>query len=194
MSGTRAYHGSTRPRRIWDYASLGNGNDQHGAGWYFTSCRNTAIGYAANDSADPDPEWDGYLHDCRLLVDDEVWANIVPNQEDEWEFTYGDRFREIIRRAPRFEDNMSDWAESIGEALDMAHDAILNCSGPFDAIQQVWHDHYRGDEQAWAEAVVELFGWDCGIPPAFESGEQHYVVWNPDCIVVDEMHKYDDVK
>lgn len=187
------FHGAVRPRRVWDYATLGKGNDQHGPGWYFTSDKGDAYKYAAPDKQNPDPEYPngGYIHKCRLIIDDEVYGNIVPNEEDGWEERYGDRILKMIQQAPNYEDNMTDWDEDLACATHAAFDAIIDgCSGPFDCLQQLWRDHYFGEEEAWAQKIIELFDWDCGMPPAFANGVQHVVVWNPQVIVMEEMIPY----
>lgn len=189
------FHGSTRPRHIWDYATIGHGNDQHGPGWYFTSDFSDALKYAQADRENPDPEYPngGYVHTCRLLIDSEdCYCNIVPNEEDDWQDRYGERFRQMIDEAPNADSNLSDWAEERDEALNDAFDALMTCNGPFDAVQQIWYDHYRGEEQAWAEQLSKLFDWDAGMPPAFDNGVQHVVVWNPQVIIIDKKTKFED--
>lgn len=193
------YHGATRPRLIWSLDHIGFGNDQHGPGFYFTDDQATALKYAAPNKEKPDPDYPdgGYLHTCKLLLDDEVYGNIAPLVEDEWERKYAHLIRKMIKQSPNYSANMCDWGEVPHKALELAVNAALkNADGPFESILNVWGDHYMrsGHSKQWAENVAEFFGWDgVLLDPAEKDGQQHVVVWNPGSIVCESKTLYTDL-
>ena len=175
---TTYYHGSTRRRESWDYASLGHGLDQHGPGWYFTDEISDANRYAQGET--------GAVHHCKLGTS--IGAkNAIPSEVSEnWADGLRDKIEEAVRSAPEFEDNMTNWAEDPESAVFLATDSLIEYTeGPADFAQTLWNDHYRGDEEAWAKCLIRLFGWDAYFPPA--GPFQHVVVWNPEIITIDSV-------
>lgn len=165
------YHGSIRPRRTWDLATLGQGNDQYGPGWYFTDNEKTARHYADGP--------DGTIHRCDLNV-----ANLCPNVGDVERMR--SRLTRLIRAAPQARMHLEDWGENPKTALQFVLDTYMNSvSGPHDAIQQVWIDFYRRHEDEWAKNVTRLFKWSLALPDSSDTGgDQFAVVWDPSIITI----------
>lgn len=165
------YHGSTRPRKVWDLSTLGQGNDQYGPGFYFTDNEVTARKYADGP--------DGTLHRCDVNV-----SNLCPNAGSPTRLR--SQLAKLIKAAPNAKMHLENWGENPKDAFYEALEMITSStSDPHDAIQQVWIDFYRHHEDVWAKQVKRIFKWSLALPDSSDTGgDQFAVVWDPSVITI----------
>jgi len=165
----QSWHGSLRPRRYWNLAHIGRGNDQYGPGWYFTSNEETAKVYGR------------YVHSCTIDLSEANAADQIGEAIE-----YEDQIEKLIAESPGFQTNYYDWDDNPGRALRQA--TLGYCSSAenvYEALLMIHGDLYPESADLWSQKVSQIFGWDGAIIPV--NNETFLVVWNPAVIHVDEM-------
>jgi len=165
------FHGAVLPRKTWDPATLGKGNDQFGPGWYFTDNEKVARGYADGPN--------GVVHRCDINV-----SKLCPNSGSPSRLKLP--LGKLIKTAPNIRMHLENWGEDPKSAFYEALESVISyASGPHDVIQQVWIDFYRGREDIWARNVIKFFKWSLALPDSSETGgDQFAVVWDPSVITI----------
>lgn len=155
------YHGAPCPIETFDYAFTGQGTDQHGSGFYFTSDKTEASGYceanavAKNAGVISVPT----LHKVRLKIENPLDANFIGG------LTFG-QAREIIARAPDIETTMWDWYDLSTMSLDTAIDkAARICAAHDDGplikrLNAVTGDFYGEHIGELNKVLKDVLGYD----------------------------------
>lgn len=163
------YHGSSKPISKFTDEFVGRGNDQYGAGIYFTDNIETAKGYGDN------------LYKCRLDIDNPLTSK-TPIDEDI-----------IMTLIEESEDEIAwtNWSDNHYEAVQMGFDSVINSSdNMYEAILSVWADWYMNDPVVFVRKLVH-YGYDAAIIPV-RNGETFVVVYDPRCIVHSVLVDEDD--
>lgn len=174
------YHGSKQKisKFTLDKLGTGSGHDQEGPGLYFTSDPKDAAAYANPN---------GFIY--------EVWITprkIVPQTGK----VNRKMIERLIRQSPDLDDRLTDWDEDPLRAFRSAVDAVVQrASSPFDALQQVWIDFYKGKERQFLKNVVELTGYDVAVPATAVGrvlATAHVIVFDPDIVKIVSETPYAD--
>lgn len=159
------YHGRTTQSTAFDLERTGQGNDQEGPGFYFTSDLADARGYAWPDgiviTAELTP---------RRLVSTASRAHIT----------------DLIKAAPELEMKLADWDENPDAAMRAA---VASCVEDEYPYQQVWVSFYRYNPAEYLREMVKL-GFDGHEATWLTSGVRHMIVYNPACIKVLSMERH----
>ncbi len=159
------YHGRTVQSTEFDFKYTGIGNDQDGAGFYFSDNAKTAQGYAGNT---------GVLISAYLN-----YKKLVPltgriNQK-EIEF--------MIKNAPNYLDTLQNWGENPNQAMREAVSGFMNNDSPEDAFQYVEADFYRGYSSVYLSNMIKL-KYDGHFSRSVQGDYNHFIVFNPAIIEI----------
>lgn len=177
------YHGTGADIPAFDLKFVGDGNDQHGSGFYFTSDASEASGYASTfRSTDNGNILPVYLKIKNpIIVKDtgiggtKTKQKITPSQ-----------IEKIIKNSPDFEDNLwnfGDWEyegknKVVREAMMAYSDRT---SSALDVMNMLNNDWYRGKEGEFLQQFKKATGYD-GVSIDFENGNRHIVSFDPNNI------------
>lgn len=167
LSHVTFYHGSRKKFSKFDMRTAEEGHAEAGAGIYFTTSKDEAIGYAEG----------GYLYTVsihfRKMVNTK--ANSKPKRKE---------IEKLLGWADDLEDTLANWG-----SLDNAVDSMVQYSkSEQDAFDQVWYDFYRGNVDKYLEGMVKL-GYDGFYVDKNYKGIYHAVVFNPKSIQDIEVSK-----
>lgn len=160
-----AFHGSTQNFDTFDLNRVGNGHDQNGPGFYFTTSESEAEAYGE------------YVHQYELKLRKLLPTRGKINQMN---------IINLIKSAPNYKETLQNWGENINIALRDAVATFMDQESPFHAFTSVWYDFYLKNSKEYLENVVKL-GYDAVIVSG-ESGygniqsREHIVVFNPNAI------------
>lgn len=115
----------------------GNGTERYGPGIYFFDREDFAKGY-------------GTVHTYRI------------NDKDNWFVTPRSRVASYynsavkwIKRAPNYEDTLTDWGETPEKAMRSAVESILDAmTDPVDFYLSLWYEFYRDTPKEFMESAV----------------------------------------
>lgn len=177
------YHGSGTSIEQFRYEFTGQGNDQLGSGFYFTSDASEANNYTTrrrnNDEPKPGGEDTPTVHEVYLALTKPLDADkigaVTPKQA-----------REIIEMAPNLEDGLSNWGDptdpgTMAEAARAYAGTRVNILGQ---LHKLANDFFGSDTKAFNTAVRYVLGYD-GVVSKQTSGDGtrvHYVAWFPEQI------------
>lgn len=176
------YHGSGTEINEFSHEFTGQGNDQLGSGFYFTTEESEAIGYQkatgghANKLGGTDKPT---VHVVYLSIQKPLTEK-TPNKATRLQI------QKFLTSAPEFEDhlwNYGDWqSEGKAKVTKEAVDAFVNSGydNLIELINVVGNDFYRGKEKELLENAHKIFGYD-GVETSFE-GKKHFVAWFPNQI------------
>jgi hypothetical protein len=153
------YHGTTKQFDVFDPNRAADGFTKEGCGFYFTTDRQDARGYAF-------PK--GRLLTCELQINRLVpLKGRIKQQEVET----------IIKAAPDLDDTLTNWDENPRIAFRNAVRSMIECSdSPKEVFEQIWYDFYRKNPADFLTQMVRL-GYDgCVIPRV--DGVSHVVMYN----------------
>ena len=160
------YHGSPKKFSKFEMSTAEKGHAEAGAGIYFTTNRDEAIGYAQN----------GYLYTVSIQFRKMVntRSNSKPKRK---------QIETLVKDAPD-KDDILNWG-----SLDNAVDSMIQYSkSEQDAFDQVWYDFYRGNVSKYLEGMVKL-GYDGFYVDKKFKGHFHAVVFNQKSIQDMEVEK-----
>jgi len=170
------FHGRNNPSTDFSYDYVGKGNDQEGAGFYFTDSYETAWGYT-----------DGHGIVIRAYLN---YRKLVPTtgkiKPKDIEF--------LIRNAPEYLETLQNWDENPNRAMMQAIKGYLEYrNNPSDAFQTVEADFYRGHPDLYLKSLVKL-GYDGHMAEysseaIFYTNQQHMIVYNPAIIQIIDVEE-----
>lgn len=184
------YHGSPAEFEIFDPEKTGDGHDQEGAGFYFTSNKDEASGYMDGRKRLTSKEKKlGGIYEVYLKIENPVplEGNVDPDEVDAMiaKANGADTKEAVMELFEKDEDlywesPLSDWAESPWEAWEAQKQAILEYTkDPHDTFQQIWYDVFGADNAKYMKAMVEL-GYDGVIlkNEGKHGGYDHYIIFD----------------
>lgn len=189
------YHGTPEIFDAFDPKKAG-GHDVEGAGFYFTSDKTEASGYA-NGASRINKESDntGPVHEVYLKIENPIPLEGDPEdyrQEVETLIAKANGAETIDDMIERFEQDedlwwespLRNWDEDPYSAFEMQMEALISgTEGPHDLFQQVWYDVFGANNAAYMKAMLEV-GYD-GVILRKESkhqGNDHFIVFDPAAI------------
>lgn len=169
------FHGRAARSTRFDLERVGDryATNQEGPGFYFTTDRTEALGYAHPS---------GVVLQAKLRVPRWVSTTAKPDRAE---------VERLMRASPVYEDALTDWDESPARAHQKALRGILTAENQHAAFLNVWGEFYRrADENpAYLRALVKLGYGGVYIPNPH--GAPHAVVFSPDFLegvtVVDDL-------
>ena len=183
----KAYHGTPNAEfTVFDEDRVGKGNDQYGAGFYFTTNRGGARRYggrvvdACLDIKNP----------IKMTVDEDVnnliQADVTLTSEQAYE---------IVKRLPGIYDSeespLGDYYDAYWE--DGAQDwMIMDLAEQYRDVGYLDSDLFRYYPNELHEALRDVVGYD-GVEVTFENtGDKFYVAWFPEQIKSADPVTYDN--
>jgi hypothetical protein len=164
----------TKPR--FDLNKLGQNEaiDQEGPGFYFTTNKDEAKGYAFPNGIIVTAEYD---KNNLLSVDSK------PNKN---------HINKMIQMAPDLDDTLANWGYDPGytsklTALNDLKDAIYSDDNAKDIFLTIWYELYRYNPKQYIENSIKL-GYD-GLLIKKDYG-QHVVLYNVNSINITDVEKY----
>ena len=167
---TTWYHGSNSKFENFDlsYVSREGATDQEGPGFYLTSSIEDAKHYGP------------HIHVVKAKI---AKSRLMPEKR-----VINPQFiRGLITKAPNADDNLTNYAERREVAIQTAVRQIMDAFGPKDyreALEQVWADHYRGQEREWLSRMRSV-GWD-GFIVDRVGGVKHFICFNPAILTIEQ--------
>jgi len=152
------YHGSPKEFDAFSLDFVGDGLDQHGPGFYFTSSYDNAFMY-------------GNVKKYIVTIDKEPKLKGGINREE---------IKKLMKWAPDLEDSLTNWAENPKIAFDKAFNAMINTDSQYNAFLNVWYDFYRNNTKQYLINISKL-GYD-GIILNQNQGIKYYIMFNPNKI------------
>ena len=157
------YHGSKSVINEFDFKYTGQGNDQIGSGFYFTTDRDEARAYGGN------------IHECYLAITKPLDADKVGSVSK-------DAIRRIIMKAPNLEDGLSNWGDVSYEGREsVIRRAIENYEIRGENIVKglfnLANDFYDGEVKAFNSRIHLTLGYDGVVK--HHQGKTHYVAFFP---------------
>ena len=163
------YHGSKSDISSVDTLKYGVGKDEYGSGFYTTTEKHTASGYAEGDG-------DGgnviplYV---RILKPVNVNKALTRLQ-----------IHKLIISSPDFNESIQNFGdvsfEGYVKVLDSAIDQYVDMEGLY-CLNMIATDFWKGNEGKFLEAANKITKYD-GVINKFENGETFYVSWLPNQI------------
>jgi len=153
------FHGSTVDFDTFTYDFVGKGNDQEGAGFYFTTSYEDALTYG--DFVKKYLITLGKTTNTSGGVNDRGFPKLIET---------------LMRKAPNYKDVLTNFGEYPVVAHKMALEGMLNANTQHEAFQNVWYDFYRNDAGVFLFNLSKA-GFDGVIIPR-ENGVTHFIVYN----------------
>jgi hypothetical protein len=187
------YHGTGNLENLdrFDPNFAGQGTDQIGSGFYFTTDANDASGYAATskNSRDGNQKIGGIdspgVAPVYLSIKNPIVVNGQSLNDTDVVLTHSQAV-EIIKRAPGIRDldespigNFVDIWRAGGVSEKMISDVAKLYSGQLMVALE--GDIFRGNSEAYRKALHAVLGYD-GVVKDFGDGRKHYVAWFPEQI------------
>ncbi len=184
------YHGS--PCRIdsFSYEFIGHGKDQYGSGFYFTSCRTSASGYAVRNEVS-DRLFKGNatptLHKVKLSIEN-------PLDTKHKQSLSSAQVRTIIERAPSLLDRLSESYDVEYEGYENVLRKVIEIysdndeSTLLEQLNMLSNDFYGLDIKEFNECIRDVLGYDSVVD---HYGKEIIVAaWFPEQIqIVSKMRK-----
>jgi hypothetical protein len=168
------YHGREVKATNFDYQYVGKGHDQEGAGFYFTTDKDQALGYAGQN---------GIVMTVRLTPRKLVDMNRPAKTKD---------LKFMLLNAPDHLDALSNFAENPREALIMALNGYAQYyDDATDAFQTIENDFYKGHAAEYLINLVRL-GYDGHIIK--HEGAAHFVCYNPKIIDIVQVEHAENLR
>jgi hypothetical protein len=165
------YHGRTVKSTSFDYQYTGKGDDQEGAGFYFTSDKKNARIYSETNN--------GIIMTVKLHYQKLLPTKGNPKTTD---------LKFMIIHAPSYQETLYNFGENLKAALIYALNAYSKDRTPTEAMQMIENDFYRSHS---AEYLINLtrLGYDGHIVTGLHSLSSsaiisHFICYNPKIIEV----------
>jgi hypothetical protein len=170
------YHGRTVKSTDFDYKYAGKGNDQEGAGFYFTSDKENAKMYSGTG---------GVILTVKLHYQKLLPTKGRPSPKD---------LKFMITQAPNYEETLYNFGENLKSALIYALNAYSRYDDPTDAMQTIENDFYRSHSPEFLINLTRL-GYDGHIITGLNSlsgatNISHFICYNPKIIEVIKVENY----
>jgi len=161
---TTWYHGSPDKITHWSTEFMGIGDDQEGAGIYFTSNYDDASGYSKNK---------GYVYEVELHTTKWMSTKAKPKVIE---------LKKLIELADDYETTLGNWGneDPAKDMRDCLNDYLQYNKTMFEAVKSVCNDFYRYDSAGYCNAIMYI-GYGGVIVPK-NLGVFHAIVWNPKII------------
>lgn len=159
------YHGRKVHATEFNLDKTGNGNDESGPGFYFSSDLKDAASYAYPN---------GIVIKAELNL-----RKLTPEKPNKLDI------HTLIRAAPNLADTLTNWDENPNKAFKQAFDVIMKVDDPY---QQVWIDFYKHYPAEYLKNMMQL-GYD-GHESKMPKSVRHMVVYNPKAIKMLEVIPY----
>jgi hypothetical protein len=193
------YHGTGTKITAFDPSMTGQGNDQIGSGFYFTTDPSEAKSYQTNRlrgpytnemMEKPGGEDQPNTITAYLNIQNPLRINGINLRDAEVDLSQN-QAQKIINKSPTVRDPdsspLGDWFEEFWESgvQDwMISDVAKNYTGA--SLIQIEGDFFNGEPTAFREALRDVLGYD-GVVQTFEAdglhnGKTHYVAWFPEQI------------
>ena len=185
------YHGTGNLEEMeaFNPALTGQGNDQIGSGFYFTSDRNEASLYTTSVTANAGPGarklgGDGSpgVTSVYLAITEPILSDGATLTDTDVELT-AEQAEAIIRKSPNLynvdESPLGDWHDIWSDGIQewMVEDVAHSYAGP--SLVSLEYDFFKSDATGFREAVSEVLGYDGVIQRFSGADKQHYVAWFP---------------
>lgn len=164
-NATLFYHGTPIRFDHFESSFVGQGHDQEGPGFYFSTSKKTAAMHASGPNG-------------HILVVNLHPRKLVPLQGR----VNINHVSALMKASPRLQDALQDWDENPNVAFRMALQGMVVQGEPKESFERVWYDFYRNDPQAWLQGMIKL-GYD-GIMVPQRDGSIHAVIFDPKRITV----------
>lgn len=170
-----AYHSSPTRINEFNLDFVGKGNDDYGAGIYFSS--------------DLQYNYGKYCHEVELSI-----KKVVPTQKK----VSSSEIRKMIINSPElndvYENFIKRWYDNEKlNKINAINNMVRIMSDDVNGIQQhlsVWIDLYRHSSKIWCRNMVKFFNYDGVIRKDFEDyGVTHYIIYNPQIIKINKIHE-----
>ena len=181
------YHGTGAEITAFDPSLTGQGNDQYGSGFYFTTSREEADSYQTATLPGKIDKIGGVENPNTVSAYLSIKNPIIIKSSDTPNLRGVDvtsaQAKKIISKAPDILDKDSsplvDWIDNGGRPFTASH--IASVSKNYSNLLAIENDFFRGNATAFREAVRDATGWD-GVEVEFDNGKKHYVSWFPEQI------------
>ena len=164
------YHGRTYAAQNFDLSKIGNGFDQEGPGFYFSSDKTDAGSYAHPG---------GQVATLKLAPRKVVSLTAKPKRPE---------VLRLMQASPDYASHLENWDENPKKAEQIALQSMLDQGPQKDVFIQVWYDFFRYDSQVWAQTMVAL-GYD-GVLLQKNDGVEHFIAYDPNIIQVQSWEPY----
>lgn len=171
----KAFHYSDSKIDKFNLNFIGKGNDQFGAGIYF--------------SKDIMP-FGEYIYKVELNVR-KFLDNTKSFTDKEINF--------LMKNSPDLEDKLLDWAENRNEAYNLLFNAIKNGEDKAEQYETIWVDAYDfRDKESLISLMSNLvkLGYDgrhiSSSKMGAENTQEYYVIFNPDIIKIIDTDKINE--
>lgn len=178
--GQSWFHGTTAQFDKFQANYIGQGLDELGSGFYFTTEEETAQNYALRNDVD-----EGFV----LVVELDIKNPLLPNSH----ISSAD-IRKVLESSPNLEDALWNFGDlsrfSQDQVLDAAVKTYANMNGgsyALELLNAMNNDFFDGEEAAFLAKVTEVTGFD-GLYRE-KGGQVHAVAWNPDQIKITEVRQ-----
>lgn len=168
----------TEPRFDLDKIGQQEANDQEGPGFYFTTSKDEAKGYAYPNGIIVTVNYKG---NNLISEDSKVNKNHV---------------NKMIEAAPDLDDTLSNWGYDPGympkeSAMNELKTAIYSEKNAKDIFITVWFELYRYESRKYVENMIKL-GYDGLIltPKYSEDDRKHVVLYNVNSIDVTDVERF----
>lgn len=159
---------------------IGKGHDQEGPGFYFTTDKDDAMGYA-------------HPNGIVITVENNFQNLITPETKLNKKHAI-----QLVKMAPRLDQILTDWGYdppfvSKQSALNDLLNSVINEEDAKDTFLQIWYDcYYRSGNSSIYIQNMKKLGYDGLIIPK-QDNVTHVVVYDPDDLVIVKVEKYKDL-
>ncbi len=191
MIKIQAYHGSGTNFNQFLYQFQGQGNDQLGSGFYFTSNLNDAREYAFKRINSQTPKLGG--EDSPTIIEVILSFNNLLNADEIIPISTN-KIRKLLLNSPRFDEFLNDFGDVefegkqslINQAVNI-YSNITKHKPLVQALFPIANDLYPANVKEFNQQIINILGYD-GIVKHFHNNVSHYVAFNPDQIKIIAKH------
>ena len=184
------YHGTGNIENIdsFDPKLTGQGNDQLGSGFYFTTAPEAASSYAdavTSPTTNLGGDTSAGVLPVYLAIKNPIELKGADSTIDNVELTIADAIQ-ILGHSKQAKDIEStpivDFID-IGEAKTVEQWMIDEVAESYEGFSLISleNDFFAGESENFRSGVREALGYD-GVVKRFDNGEEHYVAWFPEQI------------
>ncbi len=181
------YHGSPYTEKLteFDPKTTGEGNDQLGSGFYFTTNPSTATLYAHKE--EPDQQNSAGIVPVFLSIQNPIKVS-GSNLSDSNAVVNSNQAFQLLKKAPNIYNMdetkgeispVADWLDHVWEVGKVTDADIKEVSKNYTGLNllSLENDFYGEDSSTFRESVKEVLGFD-GVVQTFDD-ETHWVAWFP---------------
>jgi hypothetical protein len=187
-----AYHGSGTDFDTFSYDFTGQGNDQIGSGFYFTTSPDEARAYTRSRIQSDTPKLGGEGSPTVMEVELDIKK---PLDADAVVPLSSLQMRKLLMLSPNFEESLQNWGDVEYEGREKVIGAAVKAyvqgtkGQPLvRGLFAVANDFYDRDTKAFNDAVTKVLGYDGVVQhfPATQHADEktHYVAFRPEQVRV----------